>query len=199
VHIGNDGQAHALFSPALRAGLAARVGYTVRQQFAHDEQIVNHEHAVLLHFRIRRRVVIVTTDYRSAALSRQSDAVVVLPAWSLRCGGSPEFAVRCGGSPELAVRFAAVRTHRPDDRCHGVPVLAGDIAKSGRKCPVIPSTETIASNPVMAGLDPTILTRTYLAKDAIPISKHPIEMAGSNPAITELVQYVNSKGGWYHT
>jgi hypothetical protein len=51
----------------------------------------------------------------------------------------------------------------------------------------------------MAGLVPAILTRTHLAKDAIPISKHPIEMAGSNPAITELVQYVNSKGGWYHT
>jgi len=26
-----------------------------RQQFAHGEHIVNHEHALLLHFRIRRR------------------------------------------------------------------------------------------------------------------------------------------------
>jgi hypothetical protein len=32
-------------SPALRAGLAARVGFIGHQQVAHGEQIVNHEHA----------------------------------------------------------------------------------------------------------------------------------------------------------
>jgi hypothetical protein len=33
-------------------------------------------------------------------------------------------------------------------------------------------------NTVMAGLDPAILTRTELAKDAIPVSNNPIGMAG---------------------
>ena len=42
------------------------------------------------------------------------------------------------------------------------------------------------SNPFMAGLDPAILTRTHLAKNAIPISKHPIEMAWSSLAMTGL-------------
>jgi hypothetical protein len=38
----------------------------------------------------------------------------------------------------------------------------------------------------MAGLVPAILTRTHLAKDAIPISKHPIELDWSSPAMTGL-------------
>ncbi len=51
----------------------------------------------------------------------------------------------------------------------------------------------------MAGLVPAIPTRTELAKDAIPVSKHPMETAGTSPAMTvwQRVQYVNSKGGWY--
>ena len=50
-----------------------------RQQFAHGEQIVNYEYTFILRFRIRRRVVTATTDYRSAGLPRQSDAFVVPP------------------------------------------------------------------------------------------------------------------------
>jgi hypothetical protein len=42
------------------------------------------------------------------------------------------------------------------------------------------------SNPVMAGLVPAIPTRTGLAKDAIPLSKHPMPMAGTSPAMTGL-------------
>ena len=45
----------------------------------------------------------------------------------------------------------------------------------------------------MAGLDPGLdpgfdpaTTRTKLAKDAIPVCKHPMEMAGSSPAMTGL-------------
>jgi hypothetical protein len=38
----------------------------------------------------------------------------------------------------------------------------------------------------MAGLGQAIFTRTELAKDAIPASKHSMEMAGSSPAMTEL-------------
>ena len=40
------------------------------------------------------------------------------------------------------------------------------------------------SNPVMAGLVPAITTRTELAKGAIPVSKHPTEMAGTSSAMT---------------
>ena len=42
------------------------------------------------------------------------------------------------------------------------------------------------SNPVMAGLVPAILTRTEFAKDAIPDSKHSMEMVGLRPAMTGL-------------
>ena len=51
----------------------------------------------------------------------------------------------------------------------------------------------------MAGHVPAIPTRTELAKDAIPVSKHPMETAVTSPAMTvwQRVQYVNSKGGWY--
>ena len=50
-----------------------------RQQFAHGETIVKYERAFLLHFRIRRCAVTATTNCRSAALPRRSDAVVVPP------------------------------------------------------------------------------------------------------------------------
>ena len=33
----------------------------------------------------------------------------------------------------------------------------------------------------MAGLDPAITTRTELAKSAIPVSEHPMAMAGTSP------------------
>ena len=50
----------------------------------------------------------------------------------------------------------------------------------------------------MAGLVPAISTRTELPKDAIPVSKHPMEIAGLSPAGRgwQRVQYVNTKGGW---
>jgi hypothetical protein len=38
----------------------------------------------------------------------------------------------------------------------------------------------------MAKLDPAILTRTHLAKDAILVSEHPREMGGSSPVVTGL-------------
>ncbi len=41
----------------------------------------------------------------------------------------------------------------------------------------------------MAGLDPAILARTGLTKDAIPVSDNPVEMAGCG---WQHVQYVNS-------
>src|SRR5580692_8051416 len=49
----------------------------------------------------------------------------------------------------------------------------------------------------LVGLVPAISTRTELAKDAIPVSKHPMEIAGSSPAGRgwQRVQYVNTKGG----
>jgi hypothetical protein len=45
------------------------------------------------------------------------------------------------------------------------------------------------SNPVMAGLVPAIPTRTGLTKDAIPVRKHPIPMAGKSPAMTGLAAH----------
>jgi hypothetical protein len=47
--------------------------------------------------------------------------------------------------------------------------------------------------PSLVGFDPTRSTRSDFAKDEIPVSKHPMELAGRH------VQYVNSKGGWFHT
>ena len=38
----------------------------------------------------------------------------------------------------------------------------------------------------MAGLDPAIGYPHQFANDAIPVSNHPMEMAGSNPAMTWL-------------
>src|SRR5580698_2307450 len=38
----------------------------------------------------------------------------------------------------------------------------------------------------MAGRVPAIPTRTEFAKDAIPVSKHPMAIAGSSPAMTGL-------------
>jgi hypothetical protein len=40
----------------------------------------------------------------------------------------------------------------------------------------------------MAELVPAISTRTELAKDAIPLSKHPMEVAGPSPAMTGLAR-----------
>ena len=54
----------------------------------------------------------------------------------------------------------------------------------------------------MAGLDPAIGYPHQFANDAIPVSNHPMEMAGSSPAMTWLdrcVWYVNNQGGWYDT
>ena len=54
----------------------------------------------------------------------------------------------------------------------------------------------------MAGLDPAIGYPHQIANDAIPVSNHPMEMAGSSLAMTWLdrcVWYVNKWGGWYHT
>jgi hypothetical protein len=45
-----------------------------------------------------------------------------------------------------------------------------------------PSSPLGTSNPIMAGLFPVISTRTEYAKDAIPVSKHPMEMAEPNLA-----------------
>ena len=48
----------------------------------------------------------------------------------------------------------------------------------------------------MAGLDPAIAYPHQIANDAIAVSNHPMEMAGSSPTMTWLdrcVQYVNSK------
>jgi hypothetical protein len=36
----------------------------------------------------------------------------------------------------------------------------------------------------MVGLDRIISTCTGFAKDAMPVDKHPMEMAGSSPAMT---------------
>jgi hypothetical protein len=50
-------------------------------------------------------------------------------------------------------------------------------------------------DPVMAGLDPAIGHPHQFANDVIAISNHPMEMAGSSPAMTGLdhcVWYVNS-------
>jgi hypothetical protein len=48
---------------------------------------------------------------------------------------------------------------------------------------------------VMAGLDPAIGYPHQIANDAIPVSNHPMEMAGSSPAMTwadRCVWYVNN-------
>jgi hypothetical protein len=42
------------------------------------------------------------------------------------------------------------------------------------------------SNPVMAGLDPAIPTRSELAKDAVPIRGNPIGIARSSPVVTRM-------------
>ena len=50
------------------------------------------------------------------------------------------------------------------------------------------------------GLDPAIGYPHQIANDAIAVSNHPMEMAGSSPAMTWLdrcVWYVNNQGGWY--
>jgi hypothetical protein len=46
----------------------------------------------------------------------------------------------------------------------------------------------------MAGRDPAISTRTELAKEAIPVGKHPADMAGSSTTMTrgQHMQYANS-------
>ena len=49
----------------------------------------------------------------------------------------------------------------------------------------------------MAGLDPAIGNPHQFANDAIQVSNHPMQMAGSSPAMTWLIRcllYVNSKG-----
>ena len=54
----------------------------------------------------------------------------------------------------------------------------------------------------MAGLDPAIGYPHQIANDAIPVSNHPMEMAGSSPAMTSLdrcMWYVNNWGPWYKT
>jgi hypothetical protein len=52
------------------------------------------------------------------------------------------------------------------------------------------------------GRDPAIGYPHQFANDAIPVSNHPMEMAGRAPTMTWLdrcVQYVNSKGGRYYS
>ena len=46
-----------------------------------------------------------------------------------------------------------------------------------------PLNPTLAPH-VMAGLDPAIGYPHQIANDAIPVSNHPMEMAGSSPAMT---------------
>ena len=52
----------------------------------------------------------------------------------------------------------------------------------------------------MAGLDPAIGYPHQIANDAIPVSNHPMEMAGSSPAMTWLDRCVwyNNQGSWYY-
>jgi hypothetical protein len=45
------------------------------------------------------------------------------------------------------------------------------------------------SNAVMAGRVPAISTRAELTKDAVPVSQHSMEMAGSSPAMTRLAAH----------
>src|ERR1700733_14701833 len=56
----------------------------------------------------------------------------------------------------------------------------------------------------MAELGPAISACAELPKDPIPVSKHPMETAGSSPGSSPAMtgvggacMYVNSKGGWY--